>query len=146
VVVCSLGGLWAWQNATGSSLWRRLWTGCKALSLCSIRFLFVYDTAMGQLDVGRLGNARIGLLLLTMPHCSIAENLHSFSCCAPHTSTGGIMLRCTMNRAMRHRHQLSRAGDEIESVLAFSKRVAFQLVDAAIYFVGLWSLVKWLLR
>jgi hypothetical protein len=37
-------------------------------------------------------------------------------------------------------------GDRVESVLIFSKRLAFQVFDAAIYFVGLWSLAKWLLR
>jgi len=37
-------------------------------------------------------------------------------------------------------------GDEVEAVLIFSKRLAFQAVDAAIYFVGLWSLVKWLFK
>ena len=53
-----------------------------------------------------------------------------------------------MNRAMRHsrRDQLRRIGDEIETVLAFSKRLAFQAFDATIYYVGLWTLVKWLLR
>jgi hypothetical protein len=62
------------------------------------------------------------------------------------TSTGGTMLRCTMNRAMRHRHQLSRAGDEIESVLAFSKRVAFQLVEAACFLFVLYKFAAWLFR
>jgi hypothetical protein len=56
------------------------------------------------------------------------------------------MLRCTMHRAMRHRHQLNRAGDEIESVLAFSKRVAFQLVEAACFIFALYKFVTWLVR
>jgi hypothetical protein len=53
-----------------------------------------------------------------------------------------------MNRAEHHRRpdQLKRIGDEIDAVLVFSKRLAFQVFDAAIYYVGLWSLVKWLLR
>jgi hypothetical protein len=53
-----------------------------------------------------------------------------------------------MNRAMHRRRpdQLSRIGDEIETLLVFSKRIAFQVFDTAIYFVGLWTLVKWLLR
>jgi hypothetical protein len=55
---------------------------------------------------------------------------------------------CTMNRAMHRRRpdQLRRIGDEIETALIFSKRLAFQVFDAAIYYVGLWSLVKWLFR
>ena len=50
-----------------------------------------------------------------------------------------------MNRAMRHR-QLSKTGDEIESVLAFSKRLAFQLVEAACFFYVLYKFMAWLLR
>jgi hypothetical protein len=42
--------------------------------------------------------------------CSPCINTDWFSCCAPHTSTGQPVLRCTMNRAMRHRHQLSKTG------------------------------------
>jgi hypothetical protein len=55
---------------------------------------------------------------------------------------------CTMNRAVHRRRpdQLRRIGDEIETVLIFGKRLAFLVFDAAIYYVGLWSLVKWLLR
>jgi hypothetical protein len=55
---------------------------------------------------------------------------------------------CTMNRAVHRRRpdQLRRIGDEVETVLIFSKRLAFLVFDAAIYYVGLWSLVKWLLR
>jgi hypothetical protein len=46
----------------------------------------------------------------------------------------------------RRPDQLRRMGDEIESVLVFSKRLAFQVFDAAVYYAGLWSLVKWLLK
>ena len=55
---------------------------------------------------------------------------------------------CPLNRAVHRRRpdQLRRMGDRVESVLIFSKRLAFQVFDAAIYFVGLWSLAKWLLR
>ena len=53
-----------------------------------------------------------------------------------------------MNRAVHRRRldRLRRMGDEVEAVLFFSKRLAFQVFDAAVYFVGLWSLVRWLLR
>jgi hypothetical protein len=55
---------------------------------------------------------------------------------------------CTMSRALcrRRSERLSKLGDEIETVLIFSKRLAFQVFDAAVYFVGLWSLAKWLLK
>jgi hypothetical protein len=74
------------------------------------------------------------------------RKLHSFPCwllIRPQVKSCYVPL---MVRNLTMNSRLSRAGDEIESVLAFSKRVAFQLVDAAIYFIGLWSLVKWLLR
>jgi len=63
-----------------------------------------------------------------------------------HRRNGGMF--CTMNRAVHRRRpdQLRRIGDEIETVLIFGKRLAFLVFDAAIYYVGLWSLVKWLLR
>jgi hypothetical protein len=53
-----------------------------------------------------------------------------------------------MNRATRPRHpeQLTRIADEIETFLFFSKRLAFQLFDAGIYYFGLWSLIKWLIK
>ena len=53
-----------------------------------------------------------------------------------------------MSRAIHRRRpdQLRKIGDEIETVLIFSKRLAFQVFDAAIYYIGLWGLVKWLLR
>jgi hypothetical protein len=55
---------------------------------------------------------------------------------------------CTMNRAVHCRRldQLRRIGDEIEAILVFGKRLAFQVFDTVIYFVGLWSVAKWLLR
>jgi len=55
---------------------------------------------------------------------------------------------CTMNRAVHRRHlsQLRKMSDEIEAVLIFSKHLAFQLFDTAIYLVGLWSLLRWLLK
>ena len=55
---------------------------------------------------------------------------------------------CTMNRALRRRRisQLKKICDEIETVLVSSKHLAFQLFDTAVYFVGLWSLLRWLLK
>jgi hypothetical protein len=144
---CSVGRLWRGRTLLAQPLWKwkRLWTGYKPLRPCSIRFLFAYAYHR-PVRRGQTGDARIGLILLNDAPLLDNRKLHSFSCCAPHTSPGQPVLRCTMNRAMRHRHQLSRTADEIESVLAFGKRLAFQVCDAFIYFVGLWTLVKWLLR
>ena len=141
-----MGRLWCGRTLLAQPLWK--WKGCgQAISLCApaIRFLFAYAYHR-PVRRGQTGDARIGLILLNDAPLLDNRKLHSFSCCAPHTSTGQPVLRCPMNRAMRHRHQLSRTADEIESVLAFGKRLAFQVCDAFIYFVGLWTLVKWLLR
>jgi len=71
-----------------------------------------------------------------------------FLWCSSYVHRRNGAMFCTMNRAVHRRRpdQLRRIGDEVETVLIFSKRLAFLVFDAAIYYVGLWSLVKWLLR
>jgi hypothetical protein len=63
-----------------------------------------------------------------------------------HRRSGAIV--CTMRRVAHHSppNHLEKIGGEIEKALSFSKRLAFQLLDAAIYFVGLWSLAKILFK